>query len=140
MTKRRKLLMYVPDIDKNDTIRQRTNDNVTNKWSDGPLGSANLKVNDADLASFTVCWSQENSLRLYFASDNTTLQEYESHDESGGWSLQRSWSGYSGVGGIGCPYRGDYNETYVALINSMNEVELWWRNQTTSANDTAVWT
>lgn len=48
---------------------------------------------------------------LYFASDNTTLQEYESHDESGGWSMQRSWSGYSGVGGIGCPYLGDYNET-----------------------------
>lgn len=50
--------MYVPDIDKNDTIRQRTNDNVTNNWTDGPLGNANLKVSDAELASFTVCWLQ----------------------------------------------------------------------------------
>lgn len=76
---------------------------------------------------------------LYFASDNTTLQEYESHDESGGWSMQKSWSGYSGVGGIGCPYLGDHNETYTAFINSKDEVEIWWKDQSTGTNDTAIW-
>lgn len=88
----------------------------------------------------SACWSSINAsvpIRLFYASDNATLQEYLWWSERDEWVWQRSWEGYDGAASIGC-YDGDWGDyTYIGLLKPNNELEFWYQSKT--GDDQADW-
>jgi hypothetical protein len=85
------------------------------------------------------CWAINNSvpIRLFYASDNMTFEEYLWFMEDDTWEWRRSWKNYSGAASIGC-YKGGPTYRYAALVNLDNQVEFWY--QTKGSDDvSAVW-
>lgn len=76
----RHALTILPDIEASNTLRQRTSRNVPGDyWRDGPLEQANLTAYDADRVAMQACWTgldEKTAMRLWYASSNTTLEEY----------------------------------------------------------------
>lgn len=78
-----------------------------------------------------VCWAGINEsipLRLWYASDSTTFEEYLYHDNEGEWKWQQSWPNMSGAAGVGC-YSWGPNNMYVAFVNLQNQVEIYHRSK-----------
>ena len=70
-------------------------------------------------------------MRLWYASNNTTFEEYLYHDDEGEWKWQRSWENFSGAAGVGC-YTWARNHAYIyaAFVNLQNQVEIYYRTKT----------
>jgi hypothetical protein len=56
-------------IDRNNTIKQRSNTNSTNVWQDGPINKLKLKTFDAELVGMQACVSTLTSVRLHRVSN-----------------------------------------------------------------------
>jgi len=130
-------LILRTDIDKDHIVRQRTADSTSQEWSDGPINDLQLTAFDGDLVGLHACWvgkDRQAPLRLWYASDNATFQEYVR--KRNGWTRERTWEGYSGAAGVGCYSMGVGDLIYVALINTSNELEIWYRD---IANQQSEW-
>lgn len=117
------------DIDKGFNIRQRSGTNESKIWTDGSIDKVGLKANKADLVGMQACWADPYGMRIFFASNSTTFEEYkllDGHDES---IWQRNWTDYNGAAGIGCYGWGDDNTTYAALVNPKDNVEFWYKSE-----------
>jgi hypothetical protein len=80
-----------------------------------------------------VCWagsggSSEDGMRIWFASNSTTFQEYIWYDSDDTWTWQREWTDYNGAAGIGCYSWGEDTTAYVTLVTLRDNVELWYKN------------
>jgi hypothetical protein len=68
------------DVDVNNVVRQRASNNGTDgAWRNGPLEKASLHAYDADRVTMQACWAgqpESTATRLWFASDNDTLEEF----------------------------------------------------------------
>jgi hypothetical protein len=114
-------------IGKDGTIKQRSNSNTTNVWSNGPVNDLKLKALDADSVGLQACWygnfygdsdastfptangqtNQEafdisKGMHLWYASDETTFQQYGIYEGQDQWVYQEKWEGYQGHAGVGC--------------------------------------
>jgi hypothetical protein len=67
-------------------------------------------------------------MRIWFASNSTTFQEYIWDYPDDTWKWQREWSGYNGAAGVGCYSWGDSTTAYVTLMTLRNNVELWYKD------------
>jgi hypothetical protein len=79
------------------------------------------------------CWAgsgrfSEYGMRIWFASNSTTFQEYIWYDPDDTWKWQRDWTGYNGAAGVGCYSWGEGTTAYVTLITLRNNVELWYKD------------
>jgi hypothetical protein len=138
----RLVLMLCVDIDSDNVVRQLVSNNGTDgAWRRGPLEKANLHAYDADRVAMQACWaglSGNIAMRLWFASDNDTLEEYlwvdrgdndnrTSYDD---WVWQKSRPGYDPFAGIGCHNGGPVYSggpdlpVIVTLLNSQSELEI----------------
>lgn len=66
-------------------------------------------------------------IRLFYASDNTTFEEYLWFAQDDVWAWQRSWKGYSGTAGVACDHQGDPFYRYVGMVNLQNQLEFWYQ-------------
>ena len=69
-------------------------------------------------------------MRLWYASDNVTFQEYLLQDDE--WKWQQSWEGYHGAAGVGCYSWSRGVNIYAGFVNINNNVEIWYQNTTGS--------
>jgi hypothetical protein len=145
-------------IDTNNTIRQKSNSNTTNVWVEGRVIDLNLKAYDADTVGMQACWyggfygdadyehsplanGQPNAtspgndvgMHLWYASDNTTFQQYGWRAGEDTWSQQQTWNNKNGHAGVGCFSWGGGTTTYVMFVNLENAVEIWWKDTNTTA-------
>jgi len=67
-------------------------------------------------------------VRLWYASDSTTFEEYLYHDSEGEWRWQQSWKNLSAAAGVGC-YSWGPNNIYAAFVNLQNQVEIHHRTK-----------
>ncbi|KAK5135529.1 hypothetical protein LTR08_005164 [Meristemomyces frigidus] len=74
-------------------------------------------------------------MHLWFASNETTFQQYGWRDGDAQWEFQATWNGYNGHAGVGCYSWGPGTTTYVMLVNLEHTVDFWWRD--TNTNTTA---
>lgn len=128
-----KLLTKQIDIDQDHQLRQRSGDNSSTFWTDGSLNESNLTAYRGDLVGLHACWAgigARSPIRLWYASDNVTFQEYLLQDEQ--WKWQRSWEGYHGAAGVGCYSWGRGDNVYSGFVNTNNNVEIWYLNATSS--------
>lgn len=110
-------------IDQNDTIKQRSNSNETNVWTDGALNSLNLKAHGAQLVGMQACYygneygdsdyihtplpnesveanrSTEVGMHLWYASSETTFEQYGWRDGDTSWEHQLTWNNLNGHAG-----------------------------------------
>lgn len=125
------------DIDENYQVRERTGNNNTMDWANGPIDKANLTAYRGDLIGLHACWagySNNVPIRLWHASDESTFEEYVFYSDENEWRWQRTWNDYSGAAGIGCySWTGPNNFIYAAFVNSNSDVEIWYQNVTGSA-------
>lgn len=136
------LLIYAADIDANNIVQERRGNNQSSIWNNGTIGGSNLKAYAADLVSLQVCsaGADASALRIWYASDSVTFEEYLWRDGGDEWVLQRKWENYSTAAGIGCHSKADDPNTYVALVNGDKSVEFWYKSTTdSSVGDTAGW-
>lgn len=157
-------LTHVVDIDRNNTIKQRSNSASTNVWVDGPINSLNLKAFDADEVGLQACWygndygdsqyyhtplpgsnssttssgdSSETGMHLWYAKDNSTFQQLGWRDGDSAWEFQDVWTGKNGHAGVGCySWASNSSVTYVMFVNQENTVEFWWKDTNTSLTAT----
>jgi hypothetical protein len=120
------------DIDVENRIRQRSNSNTTNTWTQGTIDQVGLTTYAGDLVGMQACWAgtSEYSARIWFASNSTTFQEYIWYGTEDTWTWQREWTGYNGAAGVGCYSWGGGTTTYVTLVTLSNNVELWYKDGT----------
>ncbi|KAM0715748.1 hypothetical protein Q7P37_008262 [Cladosporium fusiforme] len=126
-------LWHIFYIDKDHKIRQRSGDNSTTSWTDGPINESNLAAYRGDLVGLHACWAGIGSkapIRLWYASGNTTFEEYLFKDEE--WKWQRSWEGYYGAAGVGCYSWSRGPNIYAGFVNTNNNVEIWYQNTSSS--------
>ncbi|KAM0720683.1 hypothetical protein Q7P37_004820 [Cladosporium fusiforme] len=123
-------------IDVNNRIRQRSNSNRTDVWTNGLINDMAFIAYAADLVGMQACWAGRSSLkgeygmRIWIATNSTTFTEYLWYEGEETWSQQREWIGYNGAAGVGCYSWGEDERSYVALVTTRNNVELWYRDQT----------
>lgn len=117
------------DVDAGNTIREFTKSNASSEWRDGPIGEAALHPLEADLASMQACLANTDAdtpaIRTWYASSNSTFEEYLWRSGEDSWTWQRQWKGYSGTAGIACNEQAGSSVTYVALVNAEGRVEVW---------------
>ena len=155
------------DIDQANYLRQRTNSNETNVWSNGSLNSLNLQVFDADQVGMQACWygndygdsdyihtplpsssdgtsadpaAGETGMHLWFATSPTTFEQYGwRFGSSDGWTHQRIWTGMNGHAGVACySWAEDSSVTYAMFVNEENAVEIWWRDTNLNHTESAT--
>lgn len=133
------------DIDTKNIIRQRSSSNDSDSsWKDGLLEKANLEAYDADRVAMKACWESHRGaidVRLWYASSNTTIEEYLWRASDDEWKWQQTWTGYSGTAGIGCSSGDSQAFVFVSLVNTVGRLELWAMDRTADLNedDTVEW-
>ncbi|PPJ55533.1 hypothetical protein CBER1_05374 [Cercospora berteroae] len=156
-------------IDQNNTLKQRSNSNTTNVWTDGPINNLNLQVYDADMVGMQACWygseygdsdyahsplpnedpsanrSAEAGMHMWYASDATTFQQLGWRNGDDTWEHQFTWDSKNGHAGVGCYSWGPGTVTYVMFVNEQNAAEFWWKDTNTNVTNTTshpvnVWT
>jgi hypothetical protein len=90
--------------------------------------------NDTDYINFkpTIATADPYNvgMRIWFASNATTFQQYGWREGDTAWNYQQSWNGKNGHAGIGC-YSWDTavgSTTYVMMLNHTNVLEIWWKD------------
>ncbi|KAM0713733.1 hypothetical protein Q7P37_010695 [Cladosporium fusiforme] len=133
------------DIDQDNIIRQRSGSNSTTaRWQSGVLEKASLKAYNADRVALQACWEsyeESNSVRLWHASDNATLEEYLWHEGDSEWRWLQTWRGYDGTAGIGCSNGDSQTSIFASFVNTAGRLELWAMNGShiTRKDDAADW-
>ncbi|KAF2718068.1 hypothetical protein K431DRAFT_142310 [Polychaeton citri CBS 116435] len=149
-------------IDRNNTLRQRSNSNTTNVWVDGPIGDLNLKVLDADQLGMQACWygsdygdtdyvhtplpdagpdsefQNEVGMRMWFAKDNTTFSQYGWRAGDAQWTFDHDWTNLNGHAGVGCYSWGPGNVTYTMFVDLENTVRFYWKDTNTNLTNTTT--
>jgi hypothetical protein len=137
-------LPSLSDINKDHQISQRSASNITASWSDGPINKANLTAYDGDLAGMSVCWAGIGAtltMRLRYASSNTTFEEYLYNNEEKEWNWQSKWDDLSGAAGVGCVVAPDSAHPYIyaAFVNLQSQVEIYYRTKADAHLATTGW-
>lgn len=151
------------DIDQQNYLRQRSNGNETNVWSNGTINDLNLKVYDADQVGMQACWygsdygdsdyvhtplpedqsgsdsgeGANTGMHMWYASNETTFQQlgWRFGDEE--WLHQETWTGKNGHAGVACySWAEDSSTTYAMFVNQENTVEVWWRDTNLNHTET----
>ncbi|XP_014554514.1 hypothetical protein COCVIDRAFT_104758 [Bipolaris victoriae FI3] len=150
-------------VDRNNTIRQVTQDNITDIWQGGSLNDLNLKAFDSPTTGLQACWKGnfygdedytkfptasglnntkpfENSqgMNLWFATDDSTFAQYAwySGRQDDTWVSIKPWPGFNGHAGVGCYSWGEGTTTYAMMANKNNAVEFWWKDTNVSLPST----
>ena len=155
----------MPDIDEQNYLRQRSNGNETNVWSNGTINDLNLRIFDADQVGMQACWygndygdsdyihtplpgnpqegndsdsdASNTGMHMWFATSATTFEQYGWRFGDTEWQHQKTWTGMNGHAGVGCySWIPDSSTTYAMFVNAANTVEIWWRD--TAANTTST--
>lgn len=149
-------------IDQNDTIKQRSNSNTTNVWADGPINKLNLKAYDAEMVGMQACYygneygdsdyihtplpnedpsanrSTEIGMHIWYASGETTFEQYGWRDGDMSWAHQTTWDNLNGHAGVGCYSWGPGTVTYVMFVNLQNTVEFYWKDTNTNLTNSTT--
>jgi hypothetical protein len=136
-------------------VRQKSNSNETNVWTDGNINAQNLTVKDTEQVTLQACWdgsfysdddashffplinSTNNDtgtgLQLYFAGDSSGVKQYVTTEGQDGWTQVDTWETFSGHGGIACTCTVARSPTaYTMGVDLHDSVELWWKDSNTS--------
>jgi hypothetical protein len=146
-------------IGRDNQLKQRSYDNTSNFWTDGPINQANLTVYDADQVGMQACWygndygdvdyqhtplpgqsgdgnssgiGTEYGMHMWYASDASTFKQYGWRFGDANWTYQQDWTGFNGHAGVGCYSWGLGTVTYVMFVNQANTVEFWWKDTNSS--------
>lgn len=144
-------------IDRNNTVRQVTRTNQTEIWQAGHLNELNLKAFSAPTSGLQACWKgnyygdsdfsrfptasgitnqqpfdERLGMNLWFATDNSTFQQYAWYNGQDVWVPVQEWKDVNGHAGVGCYSWGEGTSTYTMLVNKENDVEFWWRDTNTT--------
>ncbi|KAK4623830.1 hypothetical protein CLAFUW4_05426 [Fulvia fulva] len=149
-------------IAKDNTIKQRTNSNVTNVWVDGPINAMNLQAMDADMVGLQACWygnnygdsdydhtplpnenpsantSSEVGMHMWYAKDSSTFQQLGWRQGDDQWEFQQEFTEKNGHAGVGCYSWGPGTVTYVMMVNLEHTVEIWWKDTNTNLTNTTA--
>jgi hypothetical protein len=122
--------------------------NETNQWEPGTIGTMGWKASTKPMGGLTAWWDfytfgktygVGGGLRLYAGGADGLLHEYSYDQASDSWATGYVFEGVNGAGGTGPRQNG--NTTLLHLVNSDNEIELWWWNQgATNAYPVGAWT
>ncbi|KAH9832708.1 hypothetical protein Tdes44962_MAKER00188 [Teratosphaeria destructans] len=148
-------------IDRENRVRQRSNSNMTNVWTDGPINSANIVAYSADQVGMQACWygndygnfdsrqtspsgqggfiahpASDAGINLWCAINATAFQQWVWRASTGEWTYEQDWSDKNGHAGVGCYSWGPGTVTYVTFVNTQDTVEFWWKD--TDMNGTAT--
>lgn len=110
----------------------------------------NLTANDADTVGMQACWygndygdsdyahtplpddnpaarfSNDVGLHLWYASDDTTFQQYGWRAGDDVWQYQQNWTDLNGHAGVGCYSWGPGTVTYVMFVDPNDSVNFYW--------------
>lgn len=75
---------------------------------------------------------------MWYATNETTIQQYGWRAGDKDWTEQDTWTGKDGHAGIGCySWQPNSTVTYVMMVNAENTAEIWWKDtNTTNINST----
>ncbi|KAF2765136.1 hypothetical protein EJ03DRAFT_280674 [Teratosphaeria nubilosa] len=122
-------------IDRMNRVRQRSNSNMTNFWTDGPVNFANIMAYFANQAGMQACWYGQG-LHLWCATNETTFQQWIWHAGTDKWTYEQDWSDKNGHAGVGCYSWGSGAMAYVMFVNTQDTVEFWWKDTDTNRTST----
>lgn len=138
------------DINQENMIRERYNSNqstfgTAGIWQDGVINDLNITVLDAEQAGLLGCWygntggdvdfdggnntTDEVGMRLWYASNSTTFQQYGWRRSSNAWVYEETWSNLNGYTSPGCYTWGPSETiTYTAFVDLYGSSSIYWRD------------
>ncbi|KAI9876342.1 MAG: hypothetical protein M1830_006739 [Pleopsidium flavum] len=152
-TKDTALTVHLFYIDSSNVIQEMIHSNTSNRWIKGSLGSFNFKVSESASVDLAACYNDQwygsaagssGGIRLFYGASNTTVQELSWAVGSTAWTSDFLFPRVNGKGGLSCAGAGS-GTSYLYLLDSHNQLELWWKDFNTAAvNSTnhplGVWT
>lgn len=97
------------------------------------MGAQSWNASESSSVDLSACYNEQYSggLRLFYGVSNTTIQELSWSFGTSEWLLGYSFPRVNGEGGISCAGGGS-GISYLYLLNTQNQLELWWRDFDTS--------
>lgn len=148
-------------IDQQNYIRQRTSDNITNQWRDGPINDLKLRAMNDTNVGLQACWygsfygtanyshspipgtgsnttSQDSviGMHLWYGREPTVLEEVTWTYNTTDWYRQDNFSANAHAG-IGCYSWGPGSVSYVMLVNFDDAVQVYWKDLNSSVETTS---
>jgi hypothetical protein len=119
-------------------LRQRTIDDETWTWADGPLNDLNISVFDADRVGLKACLylgpiagvpSDEtvgHGTRLFVATSEGTFEQLSWYPGMESWVLEQPWHDLNGHASPACFGWGIGHTFYAWFVNAQNTIDMWW--------------
>ena len=127
------------DVNKDNLVRQRSLDNITYVWTDGPLNDMNLKTLDADKIGLQVTWyggtisnvdlngtDHMTGMRLFVATSETTFDQLAWRSGLPQWIWEQSWPNQNGHANPACYSWAKGTTTYVMFVDLDNKINMYW--------------
>jgi hypothetical protein len=146
-------IWHVFYINSTGYVNQLSNSNVTNIWQDGYANSLDLKAFNNDSVGLQACWygsfygdsdadkfptangktntesfDEAYGMHLWYASDESTFQQYGIYEGLTSWVFEKTWPNMNGHAGVGCYSWLPGTVTYAMFVNQHNSVEFWWKD------------
>lgn len=96
-----------------------------------------LRPTVTDNGSNSTKFAADVGMHLWYASNETTFQQYGWRDGQDTWERQEQWNNKNGHAGVACYSWGPGTSTYAMFVNLENTVEIWWKDTNTSVKSTA---
>ena len=140
-------------IDSANILQEVIKSNTSDSWVNGPLGLLNLLASRSSSVDLAVCYNDlfygrsvgtSGGIRLFYGASGTTVQEYAWAVGATSWTAGFTFRDVNGNGGLTCAGAGS-GTSYLYLLNTQNQVELWWKDFNTAAVNSTnhpidVWT
>ena len=137
------VLTRFPDINNNNSLRQRFIDNQTFTWYDGPLNDLDVSTLDSESVGLQACYyngpidsvgsvslngtNPNSGMRLFVATSETTFAQYAWRSGFTSWVQEQSnWSGVNGQATPACFGWAAGGTTYVMFVDEQNAIQLYW--------------
>ncbi|KAF3007434.1 hypothetical protein E8E13_003539 [Curvularia kusanoi] len=144
-------------------IKQVTQTNESTSaqtWTEGPLSKQNLQVySDSPSTGLQACWKgnyygdtdykkfptvsgdvndipfdNRLGMNIWYASDNSTFQQYAWIAGSPDWKFIQKWQGFNTQAGVGCYSWGTGTTQYAMMVSKGEDVEFYWKDTDTNTS------
>jgi hypothetical protein len=107
-------------------------------WYGNDYGDTDYEHTPLSNSNGDTQFSKDVGMHMWYASGDTTIQQFGWRDGDAAWSYQDSFPDVNGHAGIGCYSWGPGTVTYVMMVNDADTAEVYWKDTNTSIASTTV--
>jgi hypothetical protein len=101
-------------------------------WYGSDYGDSDYKHTPLPTQSGDAAHANEVGMHMWYASSDTTFEQYGWRDGDELWTHQQTWPDLNGHAGVGCYSWGPGTVTYVMFVDQARTVNFYWKDTNTN--------